>query len=508
MARGVVLCILDGWGHRENGPDNAIVHAHTPHWDEFMTHCPHTVLEASELNVGLPEGQMGNSEVGHMNIGAGRIILQDLPRINEAVTHNSLKNMAPLKEFINTLKKSGGTCHLLGLLSPGGIHSHECHIMALIQILISHDIPIAIHAFLDGRDTPPKSAEASLTSLLELIKNHPKVTLATVGGRYYGMDRDKRWDRIQKAYDIMVSQPYRHEDVLDYLYKNYEKGITDEFIPPIALTSYEGMQDGDGLLMANFRSDRVRQILTALLDPNFKGFERSKRIHFAAALGMVEYSEILNEWMNTLFSPFSLCDVLGEVIAQNGLKQLRIAETEKYAHVTFFFNGGREEPFPGEDRILIPSPQVATYDLKPEMSAYELTDKLVEAIESQKYALIVVNFANTDMVGHTGNFEATRKAVEAVDICLGRIRKSIEKTNACLLITADHGNAETMYDETLKSPHTAHTLNPVPFVMFHGPSLRLHPGNLSDIAPTILQILNFPIPSSMTGTSLLEKSHG
>jgi 2,3-bisphosphoglycerate-independent phosphoglycerate mutase len=294
------------------------------------------------------------------------------------------------------------------------------------------------------------------------------------------------------------------QDVLTYLHQNYDEGVTDEFILPAALSSYKGMKDGDGLFMANFRSDRVRQILTSLLDPNFKEFIRSRTVHFSKALGLTEYSDVLNRWMTTLFPPSSLQDVLGEVISCHDLKQLRIAETEKYAHVTFFFNGGREEAFPGEDRILVPSPSVATYDLQPEMSAYELTDRLVEAIESQKYTLIIVNYANTDMVGHTGSFEATQKAVEAVDDCLGRIKKAVAKTSACLLITADHGNAEVMYDDELKSPHTAHTLNPVPFVMCNGPQQGLHEGRLSDIAPTILHILGLSQPKGMTGRSLYE----
>lgn len=505
MSKAVILCILDGWGHRENGVDNAIAHAKTPHWDDLIAHSPHTLLEASELNVGLPEGQMGNSEVGHMNIGAGRIILQDLPRIDHAIDQSALKDMPPLTSFIEEMKRTKGTCHLLGLLSSGGIHSHERHIIALATLLASQGIPVAFHAFLDGRDTPPKSAETYLSSFLTTIQNHSNITLATMGGRYFGMDRDKRWDRVKKAYDAMVNAIPQDDNPQSFLQQNYEQGVTDEFVPPVSFGRYEGMKDGDGILMANFRSDRARQILTALLDPHFKEFERSRQIRFCAALGMVEYSETLNTWMDTLFPSLTPPDVLGEVIAQYGLKQLRIAETEKYAHVTFFFNGGREEVFPGEDRVLIPSPNVPTYDLQPEMSAYELTDRLVEAIESQKYALIVVNYANTDMVGHTGNLEAAQKAVEAVDLCLGRIKNAVKKTGACLLITADHGNAEKMYDEALHSPHTAHTLNPVPFVMFYGPRVELTSGNLSNIAPTILQLLELPIPPAMTGASLLRE---
>lgn len=508
MPKNVVLCILDGWGHRENGGDNAIAHAKTPHWDALIATSPHTLLEASELNVGLPTGQMGNSEVGHMNIGAGRVILQDLPRIDDAIATHTLETLPPLIDFANALKKSGGTCHLLGLLSPGGIHSHEIHIKALASFLAGQGVPVAIHAFLDGRDTPPQSAETYLSSLLTFIEAHPGISLATLGGRYYGMDRDKRWDRVQKAYEAIVEGTPRTPQALSYLHQSYEAGITDEFVLPAAIGPYTGMRDGDGLLMANFRADRARQILTALLDPSFQGFTRSRQISFSAALGLTEYSETLNRWIKTLFPSGVLPDVLGEIISRTGLKQLRIAETEKYAHVTFFFNGGREAVFPGEERILISSPTVATYDLKPEMAAYELTDRLIEAILSQKYALIVVNYANTDMVGHTGNFDATRKAVEAVDTCLGRIKDAVQKTNTCLLITADHGNAEKMYDEDLHSPHTAHTLNPVPFVMVGAPRTALHTGNLSDVAPTILELLHLPQPASMTGLSLLEKTYG
>jgi len=380
--------------------------------------------------------------------------------------------------------------------------------MALAAIIAKQGIPVAVHAFLDGRDTPPKSAETYLTTFLNFIRNQRGITLATIGGRYYGMDRDKRWDRVEKAYEAIVEGIPNAEDPIAYLHQSYEQGVTDEFVIPTAIGSYAGINEGDGLLMGNFRSDRARQILTALLDPTFTEFERSRVPSFAAALGVTEYSETLNSWMETLFPPTSLPHVLGQIVSEAGLKQLRIAETEKYAHVTFFFNGGREEVFPGEDRVLIPSPKVATYDLKPEMSAFELTDSLVQAIESKKYSLIVVNYANLDMVGHTGDFEATRKAAQAIDICLGRINEAVTKTNACLIITADHGNAEKMFDEEHHSPHTAHTLNPVPFLVLGGPEKTyLHSGNLSDIAPTILEILNLPTPIDMTGKSLLETVH-
>ncbi|MDI9635416.1 2,3-bisphosphoglycerate-independent phosphoglycerate mutase [Kamptonema cortianum] len=506
MTKTVVLCILDGWGYRENGQDNAISHAKTPHWDELITTSPHTLLEASERNVGLPEGQMGNSEVGHMNIGAGRIILQDLPRIDEAIKQGALYDLPELNDFIEKLKASKGSCHLMGLLSPGGIHSHQRHIQAIAEVVASQGVPVIIHAFLDGRDTPPQSAEEHLNSLLHFMQDHSNITLGTLGGRYYAMDRDKRWERIEKAYNVMISGQPSTQDPLTYLKQSYAKRINDEFVEPIAVAPYAGMKTGDGILMANFRADRIRQILTAFLDPHFKEFKRTAP-DFAGALGVTEYSDALNKWMKTLFHPSALENVLGEVISKEGLKQLRIAETEKYAHVTFFFNGGREDVFPGEERILVPSPHVATYDLKPEMSAFELTDKLIAAIESKKYSFIVVNYANTDMVGHSGNFEAARKAVEVVDTCLGKLMKAIKKVGASLIVTSDHGNAEVMFDETLKSPHTAHTLNPVPFVLYNGPEGALKAGKLSDIAPTILKILAIPKPSSMTGQSLLEPLH-
>lgn len=506
----IILCILDGWGYRKGGVDNAIAQAQTPHWDDLLAHFPHTLLQASETTVGLPPGQMGNSEVGHMTMGAGRILFQDLVRIDQAIESHTLDHAPPLLGFINSLKKSGGTCHLLGLLSPGGVHSHERHLLAIAALCANQGIPVALHGFLDGRDCPPQSAEASLLALGVFLDAYPLVSLATLGGRYYGMDRDNRWERVQRTYVAMVQGHPHIDDALAYLRQNYDKGITDEFIPPAALGHYKGIQTGDGLLMAHFRADRARQILTALLDPSFEGFERESPLPlFADVLGLTDYGKALSPWMETLFPPVSLQDGLGECLSRAGKKQLRIGETEKYAHVTFFFNGGKEEVFPGEDRILIPSPQVATYDLKPEMSAFEITDHLVDAIHSQKYTLIVANYANTDMVGHTGNFTATCHAVETIDTCLGRLKAAVQEAGACLLITADHGNAEQMcaWGETVA--HTAHTLNPVPFLMVNGPQVPLHPGGaLSDIAPTILDLLKLPQPLAMTGLSLLDICRG
>jgi len=501
-----VLCILDGWGERSSADHNAIELAATPTWDGFMRDCPHALIDASELHVGLPQGQMGNSEVGHMNIGAGRVVMQDLPRIDAAVTGGELARNPTLQNFIAKLKASGGTCHLMGLLSPGGVHSHQDHIAALARILADAGLPIALHAFLDGRDTPPSSARGFMATFLRDVAGCASLRVATVGGRYWGMDRDKRWDRVALAYAALVEGQGEHApDALAAVDAGYGRGETDEFIKPTVVDDYRGMKDGDGVLMANFRADRVRQLLTALLDPAFAGFPRSRTVTFAAAVGMTEYSAALKPLMGALFPPEELRHVLGAIVAEAGLKQLRIAETEKYAHVTFFLNGGEETPYPGEDRILVPSPKVATYDLQPEMSAYEVTDRLVAAIEGGTYDLIVVNFANTDMVGHTGDLAAAIKAVEAVDRCLGRVRDALAKVGGAMLVTADHGNAEMMEDPVTHQPHTAHTLNRVPLVLVNGPGgrVRLRDGQLADIAPTILALMSLPQPKEMSGQSLM-----
>jgi 2,3-bisphosphoglycerate-independent phosphoglycerate mutase len=504
--RPVVLCILDGWGESSSDDHNAIRLADTPAWDGFMRDCPHALIDASELHVGLPAGQMGNSEVGHMNIGAGRVVMQDLPRIDAAVKAGELSRNPRLQDLVAKLKASGGTCHLMGLLSPGGVHSHQDHIGALARILAGAGVPVALHAFLDGRDTPPSSARGFMATFLSDVSGCAGLHVATVGGRYWGMDRDKRWDRVALAYAALVDgQGERAADAVAAIDAGYGRAETDEFIKPTVVASYGGMQDGDGILMANFRADRVRQLLAALLDPGFTGFPRPRTVKFAAAAGMTEYSTALNPFMTALFPPESLRHVLGEIVATAGLKQLRMAETEKYAHVTFFLNGGEETPYPGEDRILVPSPKVATYDLKPEMSAFEVTDRLVAAIEGGKYDLIVVNFANTDMVGHTGDLAAAIKAVEAVDRCLGRVRDAVNKVGGAMLVTADHGNAEMMEDPVTHEPHTAHTLNRVPLVLVNAPGdrMRLRDGQLADIAPTILALMGLAQPKEMSGQSLM-----
>ena len=505
--RPIVLCILDGWGASSEIPNNAIALGATPNWDRLVSEFPVSYLKTCGLNVGLPEGQMGNSEVGHMNLGAGRVVMQDLPRIDAALVDGGLGSNRNLAIHIAKLRKSRGTCHLLGLLSSGGVHSHQNHIVALARAIASQHIPVFIHAFLDGRDTPPKGGREFMANFLEEISDSDNVRVATVSGRYYAMDRDKRWDRVQRAYEALVSAKGAHrEDALSAIESSYDAGFADEFILPTVIGDYEGMHDGDGLLMANFRADRVREILTALVDPNFDDFPRSQRISFAARTGMVEYSRDLKRFFEVLFEPLSLSATLGEIVANAGLRQLRIAETEKYAHVTFFFNGGRELEFAGEDRILISSPKVPTYDLKPEMSAPEVTDNLVEAIDSGTYDLIIANFANCDMVGHTGVFEAAKLAVETVDESLGRLEVAIVRAGGVLLVTADHGNCEQMLDDYTGQPFTQHTLNDVPAVLVNASDGRgsLLDGRLSDIAPTILDLLGLDQPEEMTGKSLLE----
>ncbi|HEV2160653.1 MAG TPA: 2,3-bisphosphoglycerate-independent phosphoglycerate mutase [Stellaceae bacterium] len=503
--RPVVLCILDGWGERAQRDDNAILQAKTPNWDRFIARFPHSHMQASESFVGLPQHQMGNSEVGHTNIGAGRVVTQDLPRIDEAIKHGELTRNAALKDLVAAMKRSGGTVHLMGLLSPGGVHAHQDHIVALAKFLADQELTVNVHAFLDGRDTPPRSAVDFVAAFERALKDQKRVRIVTVTGRYFAMDRDKRWDRVEQAYRALVAADGTHAaDARTAIEQSYRKDKGDEFVAPTVVGDYAGMKDGDGLICANFRADRVRQILLALLDPEFDAFKRARTVKFAAALGLTQYSDELNKLMKVVFPPEELRNTLGEVVAQAGLKQLRIAETEKYAHVTFFFNGGREIEFPGESRILVPSPKVATYDLKPEMSAFEVTDKLVAAIDAGTFDVIVVNYANTDMVGHTGDIAAAIKAVEAVDQCLGRVAAAVERAGGCLLITADHGNAEQMRDPKSGQPHTAHTTNPVPLLLVNPPSgtTALRDGKLADIAPTILSLLHLPQPQAMTGQNL------
>ncbi len=501
--RPVMLVILDGWGWRDDAADNAVRQAKTPTFDRLWQTGPHGLLHTSGKDVGLPGGQMGNSEVGHLNIGAGRVVMQDLPRIGAAIADGEIERAPALVELIATLKQSGGTCHLVGLVSPGGVHSHQDHAAALAKILAAAGVPTRVHAFTDGRDTPPQSAADDLKRLTAALP--ASVKIATVCGRYFAMDRDKRWDRVEKAYRAIVEADGPHfADAAAVIADAYASNTFDEFIVPAVVGDYAGMKDGDGVLCFNFRADRVREILGALLDPDFAGFPRRRLVRFAAAVGMTQYSEELDKRMATIFQPQTLAHILGEVVAAAGRTQLRMAETEKYAHVTYFLNGGREEPYAGEDRIMVPSPKVATYDLQPEMSAPELTEKAVAAINSGRYDLIVLNYANPDMVGHTGSLQAAIKAVETVDAGLGRIAAAIEKSGGALLVTADHGNCEMMRDPQTGGPHTAHTTNPVPVLLVGaGDRALAAQGRLADIAPTLLALMDLPKPKEMTGVSLL-----
>ncbi len=500
--RPVMLAILDGWGWREDAADNAVAQANTPAFDRLWASCPHAYLKTSGGDVGLPDGQMGNSEVGHLNIGAGRVVMQDLPRIGAAIADGSLATKRELAAFVESLKIGGGTCHLMGLVSPGGVHAHQDHAVALARILAEAGVSVALHVWTDGRDTPPRSGRDDLARLEAALPDGARI--ATVCGRYYAMDRDNRWERVGRAYRAMAQGEGAHvARADDAMAAAYAADITDEFVDPAVVGDYAGMRDGDGLMCFNFRADRVREILEALLDPGFAGFARARPIRFAAALGLTQYSVDLDRLMGTVFAPQGLTKILGQVVSEAGRTQLRMAETEKYPHVTYFLNGGGETPFPGEERVMVPSPKVATYDLQPEMSAPELTAKCVEAIRSGRFDLIVLNFANADMVGHTGSLAAATEAVKAVDAGLGRIAAAIEAAGGALLVTADHGNAELMRDPTTGGPHTAHTTNRVPVFLMGGGASRLEDGRLADLAPTLLALMELAQPPEMTGRSLI-----
>ena len=502
--RPAMLMILDGWGLRTDVADNAVAQARTPNYDRLLAASPSAKLQPSGRDVGLPDGQMGNSEVGHLNIGAGRVVMQDLPRITEAAETGALALLEPLQDLITKVKATRGRCHLLGLVSPGGVHAHQEHAVALAEALDDAGVPALVHVITDGRDTPPEAGAGYLEKLMADLPESAEV--ATVCGRYFAMDRDNRWERVAQAYDCIVAGQGAHADdplaVLTRQYAEDKRG--DEFVPATVIGGYDGMRNGDALICFNFRADRVREFLTALLDPGFTGFPVPRRPTLAAAVGMTSYSTELDTHLATLFPAQDLTKVLGEVVAAAGRTQVRMAESEKYPHVTYFLNGGREEPYVGEDRILVPSPKVATYDLQPEMSAPELTAKAVEAIRSGRYDLVVLNFANPDMVGHTGDLAAVVKAVEAVDTGLGAIAEAIEAMGGTLLVTADHGNCELMKDPTTGGPHTAHTTNPVPVFLVGRPGVRLHDGRLADLAPTLLQLLGVPQPPEMTGRSLID----
>ena len=507
----VVLCILDGWGLRDAPEDNALAQADLPNWSRFTAAQAPARIATSGAAVGLPDGQMGNSEVGHMTIGSGRIPVQDLPRIDAAIADGSFARIPALQEVLDAARARSGTVHILGLLSPGGVHSHQRHILALAKAAADAGLAVRLHALLDGRDTPLQSARDLLpqveAGLQEIRDAGADARIATICGRYYGMDRDKRWERTALAYAALVDGEgvRRAGTAAEALQAAYEAEETDEFVQPAVIGDYAGMADGDALVMANFRADRARQMMTALTDPQFDGFAR-RMPAFAAVAGMASYSAALDERMAVLFPALTFPNTLGACLAEAGLKQIRIAETEKYAHVTFFLNGGEEQVFAGEERALVPSPKVATYDLQPEMSAAQVTDEVVAALDSGRFALVVVNFANPDMVGHTGKLPAAIKAAEAVDEALGRVAEAVERAGGVMLVTADHGNLEEMRDPDSGAAHTQHTTNPVPALLV-GPAAqgrRLADGGLADIAPTILDLLGLKQPAEMTGHSLLQ----
>ena len=501
----VLLIILDGFGHREECENNAICQARKPHWDLLCKTYPHTTIDASEKWVGLPKDQMGNSEVGHMNIGAGRVVYQDYTRIENAIETGEFSRNPALAKAVETARGASRALHILGLVSPGGVHSHESQIHAVLDMAARAGAKdIRVHAFLDGRDTPPKSAEASLNALEKKCAGLEAGRIASICGRYYAMDRDNRWERLRSAYDLITQgkADYRAGTAAEGLEAAYARGETDEFVKATAIGNPARVNDGDAVVFMNFRADRARQLTRALTDPGFEGFAREHFPRLGSFCTLASYGEDFAH-LPTAFPPQSVAGGFGEIISGKGLKQLRIAETEKYAHVTYFFNGGVEKPYPGEDRTLVPSPKVATYDLKPEMSAREVTDKLVEAIRSRKYHAIICNFANSDMVGHTGNLAAATRAIEVLDECVGRAVTAMREIGGEVLITSDHGNAETMLDPETKQAHTAHTLNLVPLLYVGRNAKVADRGALQDVAPTLLAMMGLPQPPQMTGKPLI-----
>ncbi|TMV94178.1 2,3-bisphosphoglycerate-independent phosphoglycerate mutase [Thioclava sp. BHET1] len=503
VPKPVILCILDGWGERPETEGNAPAQANTPNIDAIWANGTKSTLVTFGPDVGLPTGQMGNSEVGHTNIGAGRVVAMDLGQIDLAIEDGSFFDNAAILSFIETLKASGGAAHLMGVVSDGGVHGHLEHLLAAAKMVSEAGVPVKIHAITDGRDVAPDSAKRFVSELVERLPAGCEVV--TVIGRYFAMDRDNRWDRVERAYNAMIKGEGQGADTpVAAVEASYDRKEMDEFIQPSVIGDYAGMQDGDGLFCLNFRADRAREILAAIGASDFDGFDTGKRPELAAMLGMVEYSDKHNAYMKTAYPKREINNTLGEWVAKQGKRQFHIAETEKYPHVTFFLNGGREEPWDGEDRFMPKSPNVATYDMQPEMSAPEVTDKLIGAIEAG-YDLIVVNYANGDMVGHTGSLEAAIAACEEVDRDIGRVVAALEATGGAMIITADHGNCETMIDPETGGPHTAHTTNLVPVALVGGPKgARLHKGKLADLAPSLLQLMQLPIPEEMTGQSLIE----
>jgi len=498
--RKVLLCILDGWGLGKKNKYNAIEVANTENFDAIAKKFDMGKLHASEKKVGLPIGQFGNSEVGHMNIGSGRIILQDILRIDKSLKNGNIENNF---NFLKMLRESQRV-HLLGILSSGGVHGHQDHLFKIIEIL-GKKKEVLLHCFLDGRDSSPVSGYNNMSVLMEKIKKKKNIKIASICGRFYSMDRDNRWDRINLAYKAIIEgSAEQQKNPLKSIKESYAEKITDEFFKPKNFSNYSGVKKNDGFFITNYRADRVRELLTAIFDKQFNNFKRNKIADFSSAISMVEYSKRLKKKITPLIQPLLIENNLGEILSKKKLNQLRIAETEKYAHVTYFFNGGVEESYEGEDRVLIPSPRVETYDQSPEMSALELTDELINRIKKNKYNLIVTNFANTDMVGHTGNFKATIKAVETVDSCIGKILEQCKKNGYTLIITSDHGNADLMYDEKKSIPCTTHSINPVPFIICEKVKLKKKEGILADIAPTILDLMKLEKPDNMNGCSLLK----
>jgi 2,3-bisphosphoglycerate-independent phosphoglycerate mutase len=498
----VVLCIMDGWGHRTDPAHNAVALANTPVFDRLWAGCPHSFLAASGADVGLPDGQVGNSEVGHMNIGAGRVVQQDLPRLNDATKDGSLTAHPALKDLASHLALPGGSAHVIGLVSPGGVHAHQDHMLAVIRGLADAGVPVVIHGFTDGRDVLPRDAGISLPDFLSQLPEN--ATLGSLTGRYFGMDRDHRWDRTQKAYDAIAlgHAEFHADDGLQALQAGYVRGESDEFLQATIVGGYTGMRDGDGLVMMNFRADRARQILDCFYRPETTSC-KTQSIALGLAFGMTSYSADLDEFVTPLYPPVELADTLGEVVAAAGRRQLRLAETEKYPHVTFFFNGGDETMRDGEDRALVPSPNVPTYDQLPQMSASGVLAKAVVSLKSKSHDLLVINFANPDMVGHTGDLAAAITAVETVDACVGELVAALKAADGQMLLTADHGNCEVMWDSKAESPHTAHTTNLVPLILVNGnDGASLTDGRLADLAPSLLAMMGIDQPASMTGKSL------
>jgi len=502
IPKPVVLCILDGWGLSDKTEDNAPHLADTPNFDEMMANSPNATLITHGPDVGLPSGQMGNSEVGHTNIGAGRVVAMDLGQIDLAIEDGSFFDNAAILDFIADLQKTGGTAHLMGMISDGGVHGHINHIVAAAKAITGNGIPVVLHAITDGRDVAPKSAFTYEQQMQDELPEGARI--GTLTGRYFAMDRDNRWERVSEAYYAMIKGEGIHAETAHAAIDNaYARSETDEFISATVIGDYTGIKEGDGFFCLNFRADRAREILRAIGEPDFAEFDTGERAKLANLLGMVDYSDEHVKYMTTAYPKQEIVNTLGEWVASKGLRQFRLAETEKYPHVTFFLNGGEEVPETGEDRFMPKSPKVATYDMQPEMSAHEVTEKFVAAIE-EGYDLIVTNYANPDMVGHTGDLNAAMKACEAVDQGLGAVRAALEKAGGAMIVTADHGNCETMVDPETGGPHTAHTLNPVPVILIGGPEgASLRDGRLADLAPTLLQLMGLDQPSEMTGESLI-----